>query len=211
MSEQISSEVTPVSTPANRDFTKWIVAALVVAVIGSEVVLLRQNRALKKRVAAAQTLSVDVKNLRMQTDRNAYQAALLGQCQPFGSGTATARPLDVSIYFSVDRDCGSCLAETVTVWNEALHTLPSTVTVRGYTEVDGTEAQKAVDALRVAFPLTVVPQFRRKLEAIGVTHTPVVVVSDVTGRILMTHAAVTWEKNDRQFVERVRAAATACK
>jgi hypothetical protein len=213
LSEPANSEGTPVAaTPAGRGFTAWIVAALIVGAAASEVVLLRQNRALKKRVATAQSMAVDLRDLRMRTDRGAYEATLLGRCQPLGAPARTAaRPLDVAIYFALDRDCSSCIAETVAVWSEAAKTLPANVTVRGYTEVDGTNMQKSVDDMKPAFPVTSIPHFSRTLEEAGVAHTPVVLVSDPTsGRVLMTHAPVTWEKNDRAFVERVRAAAMPC-
>ncbi len=200
------------SERASSDVTKWVVAALIVAVLASEVVLLRQNRALKKRLAAAQSMSVDLRNLRMRTDRGAYEATLLGRCQPFGAPAQTAaRPLDVAIYFAVDGDCLACIQETVAVWSEAVKTLPANVTVRGYTEIDGTNMQKTIDAMKPAFAVTSIPHFKREAEKAGVLHTPMVVVSDPTsGRIVMTYAPVLWEKNDRAFVARVRAAATPC-
>ncbi len=201
-------------TTTRGGFTTWVVAVLIVAAVASEVVLLRKNRALQKRVAAAQSMSADLRDLRLRTDRSAFEVALLGRCRPFGQPAqlAAARPLDVAIYFSVDHDCSSCLEETITVWNEAAKALPANVTVRGYTEIDGTMMQKALDDMKPAFPVTSIPHFSRQLQQAGVALTPVVVVSDPTsGRILMTHAAVSWEKNDRAFVERVRAAATPCR
>ena len=190
----------------------WMAAALIVAVAASEVVLLRQNRRLQTRMAAVQSMSGDLRNLRMRTDRAAFEAALLGRCRPFGEPAQTAaRPLDVAIYFSIDHDCSSCVEETIAVWNEAVKGLPANVTVRGYTEIDGTNMQKALDEMKPAFPVTSIPHLSRQLQEAGVGHTPVVVVSDPTsGRILMTHAPVSWEKNDRAFVERVRATATPC-
>jgi hypothetical protein len=188
-----------------------IVVVLIVATVASEIVLLNQNRALKKRMAATQALASDLRGLHMRTDRGAYEAALLGRCRPFAAPATAAQPLDVAIYFSLDRDCSSCIEETITVWNEAAKGLPANVTLRGYTEIDGTNMQKALDALKPAFPVTSISHLARQLQEAGVTNTPVVVVSDpASGRILMTHAPVSWEKNDRAFVERVRAAATPC-
>jgi hypothetical protein len=200
-------------TATRGGFTTWVVAVLIVAAVASEVVLLLRNRALQKRVAAVQSMSVDLRDLRMRTDRGAFEAALLGRCRPFGERAQTAaRPLDVAIYFSVDHDCSSCVEETIAVWNEAAKGLPANVTVRGYTEIDGTNMQRTLDEMKPAFPVTSIPHFSRQLQGAGVGHTPVVVVSDPTsGRILMTHAPVSWEKNDRAFVERVRAAATPCR
>lgn len=213
MSEPAGSEGTPiVAAPGGRNVTMWIVAVLIVATVASEIVLLGQNRALKQRVRAVQSMSSDLRDLRMRTDRGAYEVALLGRCRPFAVPARTAaQPLDVAIYFSVDHDCFSCIEETIAVWNEAAKALPANVTVRGYTEIDGTNMQKTVDAMKPAFPVTSIPHLSRQLQAAGVTNTPVVVVSDpASGRILMTHAPVSWEKNDRAFVERVRAAATPC-
>lgn len=204
--------MTPITAPAGRDLTKWIVGALIVAALASEVVLLRQNRALKQRVAASQSMAEELRDARMRNNRSTYEATLLGRCQPFGAPAQQApRPLDVSIYFAVDRDCSSCVEETVSVWSEAVKTLPAGVTVRAYTEVDGTLMQKAVDGMKPAFPVTSIPQFSRKLQEAGVSTTPAVVVSDpASGRILMANAPVSWDKTDRAFVEKVRAAATRC-
>jgi hypothetical protein len=209
LSEPLNSDATPLPAGAGRDLQKWIVPVLVIAVLASEVVLLRQNRQLRQNEAAARMGSSD---LRKRTDRAAYEATLLARCRPFGTASAaTPRALDVSIYFAVDRDCFSCIEKTVTLWSGAVQTLPAGVTVRGYTEIDGTLMQKTVDDLKAAFPVTNVPGFARKVGELGVTNTPVVLVSDpATGRVLMTHAPVTWKDDDRAFVERVRAAATPC-
>lgn len=208
MSEQANSDATPLPA-AGRDLTKWFLIALVVAVLASEVMLLRQNRQLRMQAAIEHTTNTDLRN---RKDRAVYEATLLARCRPFGTPVATApRPLDVSIYFAVDRDCFSCIEKTVDVWNEAIKTLPPSVTVRGYTKIDGTLMQKSVDGLKAAFPVTNVPHATRELSALGVTNTPVVLVSDpATGRVLMTHAPVTWQDDDRAFAERVRAAATPC-
>jgi hypothetical protein len=189
------------------------IGVLLAAVVGSEVYVVRQNWQLRQRLAASVTAAAAASSAK--SERTKYESGLIGRCQPFQSSTrgtaAAARLLEVSIYFSLDRDCLSCVKELLEQWNGALRAgLPLTVT--GYTTVDGTQDEHILtEMLKPEFPVVRVDQIEGKLRELGVTATPVVFVTDATtGRILFTHAPLASEKRDRSFVDRVRTLAAPC-
>ena len=200
-----------------RDYGKWVIAALVVAVAGSQVYVTLQNRQLRQRVNAANAVSSQMNFLRTQSDRTLFEASMTGRCRPFFDGAAAAapaRPLDVAIYFSLNRDCMSCVEDVVKQWNAAMKSPTAKgFTVRGYTDIDGTSAQTTIDRdLKPSFPVTDVDDLEQKLSAAGINSTPVVFVSEPgTGRVLLTYAPQVGEKGDRSLVERLHAVLTPCK
>ncbi len=201
----------------NRDYGKWVIAALVVAVAASQVYVTIQNRRLRQRVNAAGAVTTRMNFLKTQTDRTLFEASMTGRCRPFFDGAAAvtpAKPLDVGIYFSMSRDCMSCIEDVVGQWNAALKSPTAKgFTVRGYTDIDGTSAQTTIDRdLKPSFPVTDVDDIEQKLAAAGINSTPVVFVSEPgTGRVLLTYAPLVGEKGDRSLVERLHAVLTPCK
>ena len=199
-----------------RDYGKWVIAALCLAVVASEVVVVRQNRQLRQHVAAADTSVKQMNFLRTQSDRTLFESSMTGRCTPFAGGRTAAAPttpLEVSIYFSLERDCMSCVEDVVSQWNGALRNpIAKSLVVKGYTEIDGTRAQTLLDRdLKPAFPITNVPDIEQKLATSGIPTTPVVFVSDpTTGRILMTYAPRVGEKGDRSLLERLHNVVTPC-
>ncbi len=203
---------------ASRPYGAWIFGALVVAVIGSEVVVMRQNAQLRQVVKAQSSIEHRVSFLRTKTDRVLYEASMLGRCQPFfaaaaGTPAAQSRHLEVSVYFSLQHDCLSCVEDLVRQWN-AVATAPNRVpvTITGYTQVDDKQDETILTRdLKPAFPVVRVDHLDQKLAATGVTFTPVVFVSDpTTGRILLTYAPLATEKGDRSLVDRLQALVTPC-
>jgi hypothetical protein len=195
------------SEPASPDYGKWATAVLVMAVLGSEVFLLRQNRALR---SAVQTEAAGARTLRTSV---AAEAALVGRCQPMltALNATTAPRYDVTIYFSLERDCLSCVRDVVSQVNEALRAPGATAfRVHGYTNIDGVTKQQFLDReLAPAFPVTHVDHIEEQLAAKHVDGTPVAYVSDAaTGRVLFTYAGTTNSK--RPFVKRLQAIATPC-
>jgi hypothetical protein len=197
------------------DGGKWIVLVLALAVGASEVILLRQNAQLKRqvaidRVAARKTASV--------ADRSLYEASLMGRCQPLYETAKTAatptpaRPLAVSLYFSLDGDCTSCVEDLVSQWNGVVQRTPgAALAVQGYTEIDGTMARRKLEGFRPAFPVANVEHLGQKLSAMGVKSTPVVFVSDpASGRILFTSSVPPGEKSDPAVAQRIEALAKPC-
>lgn len=185
----------------------FAISLLLAALAAREIYVARENRQLKQRIAALAT------ERSTKSERGQYEAGLIGRCRPFHEGAKEqrARLLDVSIYFSLDRDCLSCVKELVDQWNGTMKAgLPLAVT--GYTSVDGTQDEHILtEMLKPEFPVVRVDQIEKKLPAMGVTETPVVLVTDATtGRILFTHAPLPSNKGDRSFVDRVRALATPC-
>lgn len=192
---------------------KWIAGALAAAVVVSQGVLLLQNRRLRERVDAQESVTNQVRQLRTQADRTLYAASMIGRCRPLpGEILQQPRALDVAIYFSIDHDCMSCVVDLVNQWNDAIAAQTGgALRVRGYTEIDGTMARQAVADLKAAFPITHVDRLKRTLAAAGVTVSPVVFVSDpATGRILLTDAPLASEKSDGSIVKRVQALLTPC-
>ena len=198
-----------------RDTGKWIILALCLVVAGSEVYVAGQNWQLRKRVTAADSVTKRMNFLRTQTERTLFEASMTGRCRPLFDTAATPapRPLEVDIYFSLTRDCMSCVEDVVGQWNEALKNAPNTFTVRGFTDIDGTRAQTAIDRdVKPAFPITSIPDIEQKLAMAGINSTPVVFVSEpATGRILLTYAPIIGQRGDRSLVERVRNVLTPCK
>ena len=203
------------ATTEGRDYGKWMILVLLVAVAASEVYVMRQNRQLRRRVNAADAVTNRMNFLRSKNERTLFEASMSGHCRPFFEGaSAPPRPLEVDLYFSLDRDCMSCIEDVVNQWNAALKSPNAkSFTVRGFTEIDGTRAQTAIDRdLKPAFPITNVPDIVQKLSAAGISSTPVAFVSDPsTGRILMAYAPLVGEKGDRSLVERLEAALTPCR
>ncbi|MEA2488364.1 MAG: hypothetical protein QOH21_156 [Acidobacteriota bacterium] len=198
-----------------RHYGMWIMAALCVAVVGSEMWVLRENRDLKQRIESKNRPAPSAMVLGATADRTRYEASMLGRCQPFyaAAGSRAARALDVSIYFSLDHDCLSCVSGLVEQWNrEVQGPHASRFHVTGYTEVDGTYSEQILtQQLKPAFPIVRVEHISQKLETMGVTFTPVVFVSDpATGRILLTHAPLPAEKGNTAIVERLQKLITPC-
>jgi hypothetical protein len=199
-----------------NESAKWIIVALCLLVAGSEIFVVRQNLQLRQRVSAANAISGKMNYLRSKGEQTLYEASMAGRCRPFFDPAAAApgRPLDVAIYFSLNRDCMSCIEDVIGQWNAALKSPTAhNFTVHGYTDIDGTRAQRALDRdLKPAFPITDVEHIEDKLAAAGVNSTPVVFVSDpATGRILLTSAPLVGERGDRSLVERLHAVITPCK
>lgn len=198
------------------DYGKWLIAALCVAVIASEIVVIRQNRQLRQHVVAVDASAKQLNFLRSQSDRTLFESSMTGRCTPFAgdrSASASTAPLEVSIYFSLERDCMSCVEDVVGQWNGALRNpIAKSLVVKGYTEIDGTRARTLLDRdLKPAFPITNVPDIEQKLATSGIPTTPVVFVSDpTTGRILMTYAPRVGEKGDRSLLERLHNVLTPC-
>jgi hypothetical protein len=198
-----------------KDYGKWVIVALCVGVAGSQVYVMRQNWQLRQRVSAANAVSGKMSYLRSQGERTLFETSMSGRCRPFFdlASASPARPLDVSIYFSLNRDCMSCVEDTVGQWNAALRSPTSKgFTVRGYTDIDGARAQTTIDRdLKPAFSITHVEHIEEKLATAGINTTPVVFVSDPsTGRILLTYAPLVGQKGDRSLVERLHAMITPC-
>jgi len=204
------------ATPEGRDYWKWLIAVFCVAVVASEIFVVRQNRVLRARVASADAAARQMSFLRTQGDRTVYESSMTGKCPPFNdarSGEPSAGPLQVSIYFSLKRDCMSCVEDVVGQWNTALRNpIAKSLNVRGFTEIDGTRAQTVLDRdLEPAFPITHVPDIEDKLAAAGVPTTPVVFVSHpTTGRILLTYAPRVGEKGDPSLIERLHNVLAPC-
>lgn len=187
--------------------------ALVTAVAVSQGYLLLQNSRLRDRVTAQDSVARQVRLMKTNADRALYEASMMGRCRPLLDGTlAQPRPLDVAIYFSLERDCMSCVTGLVKQWNEALagpH--GGALRVRGYTAIDGAVARKTVAGLNAAFPIDDVDNLHDVLKTAGVNVSPVVFVSDsATGRILLTDAPLASEKSDGSVVTRVQALLTPC-
>jgi hypothetical protein len=202
------------SERTGSDYAKWILGALVVGVLGSQAVLFRQNLQLRNRVTAQDSVSQQVRMLRTKADRTIYEASMMGRCRPLLDGIlAQPRTLDVSLYFSLEHDCMSCVTDLVNQWNDALKgPQASSFRVHGYTEIDGAAARKTIDRdLKPAFPVSHVEHLHDVLATAGVKVSPVVFVSDAaTGRILLTHAPLASEKSDGAIVKRVQALLTPC-
>jgi hypothetical protein len=199
-----------------RDFGKWVVIALCLIVAASEIFVVRQNWQLRQRVSAANAVSSKINYLRSKSEQTLYEASMTGRCRPFFDSAAAApgRPLDVAIYFSLHRDCMSCVEDVVGQWNAALKSPTAKgFNVRGYTDIDGTRAQRTIDRdLKPAFPVTSIEHIEDKLAAAGITSTPVVFVSDpATGRILLSSAPLVGERGDRSLIERLHAVITPCR
>lgn len=203
----------------SRSYAAWIAGALMVAVIGSEVVVMRQNAQLRQRVKAQSAVEHRVGLLRTKTDRVLYEASMLGHCQPFytvasnGAPAAQSRRLDVSVYFSLQHDCLACVEELIRQWN-AVATAPNRlpVAITGYTQVDDKQDETILTRdLKPLFPVVRVSHLDQTLSATGVAFTPVVFVSDAaTGRILLTYTPLATEKGDHSLVDRLQALATPC-
>ncbi|MBV9496672.1 MAG: hypothetical protein JOZ54_20680 [Acidobacteria bacterium] len=177
-------------------------ALLLAALGGTSYRLVRENRDLRRQTAAA-AIAQQGKNEREQS-----AARLAGQCQPFYEPMKDARPLNVAVYFSLDRDCLSCVQDVVEQLNGAIAAgLPIAVT--GYTTVDGVQDERILEEkMKPAFPVKRLDRIEEKLRAAGVTSTPIVFVTNpATGRVLLAHAP---EKKDRSFVDRIRLLATPC-
>lgn len=189
------------------------VALLVgLAVAIGATLLVRQNLHLKqqldRQVATAASARTASESARETTERRRAEAALTGKCRPYFDAASgiPARPLDVSIYFSLQQDCPSCIRELIRQWNRA----PG-FTVRGYTRIDGTFEEKMLAEFAPAFPVVRVERMQETLAAAGLTFTPAVVVSDpATGRILLTHAPLIPEKSDTTVAKRLQALAVPC-
>ncbi|HYK03520.1 MAG TPA: hypothetical protein VE974_17315 [Thermoanaerobaculia bacterium] len=199
-----------------RDYGKWVVVALCVAVAASQIYVMQQNHDLKQRVANQSSVTGATKFASTKSDRTAFEASMTGRCEPSwtrGQAPSPTRPLDVSIYFSLNRDCMSCIEDVVGQWNGVMRNeMAKSLVVRGYTDIDGTRAKTTLERdLKPAFPVTDVDEVEQKLAAAGVTTTPVVFVSEPsTGRVLMTYAPLVGEKGDRSLVERLAAVLTPC-
>jgi hypothetical protein len=192
----------------------WALAVLCAALVGSELWVVRENRALQQRIRAATTAGPRVNYLGTKGDRTRYAAGMFGRCRPFytAAAQAPARTLNVSIYFSLQNDCMSCVQGLVQQWNGELQRAHGAkLEVTGYTEVDGTYEEKQLQDLKPAFPVVRVEGLKQKLATMGVTFTPVVFVTDpATGRILLTHAPLPEEKSNRAIVEALQALLTPC-
>jgi len=198
------------------DAVKWIVLVLALAVGASEMVLLRQNALLKRRVAIDH---IAARKTASAADRSLYEASLVGRCQPLyetaktAATPAPARPLAVSLYFSIDTDCTSCVEDLISQWNGVVKRTPgAALAVQGYTEIDGTVSRRKLEEeLRPAFPVANVESLHQKLAAMGVKSTPVVFVSDpASGRILFTSSLAPGEKSDPAIAQRIEALAKPC-
>lgn len=191
------------------EWTRRILIGALVLVAGTQVYLAQQNRELKQRVV---TQSAAVANVHEPPDRSAYEASMQGQCQPFfeTAANSNAKRYDVSIYFSLERDCMSCVTDVVRQWNGV--TNDAAFDVHGYTRVDGTRARAVLEQeLRPVFPVTEIDDLEVKLKAMGVKYTPVVFVSDAaTGRILFTHAPLPSQLGDRRLLEKLQTMLKPC-
>jgi hypothetical protein len=202
---------------AQNDATKWILGALVVAVAASQVVVIRQNLQLRRRVAAASMVATRATAPPPADERRRFEEGMDGRCRPFSAPAneaGTTRQLDAAVYFSIDHDCMSCVTDVVKQWNELLNgPYGKSLTVHGYTTIDGALAQKLLDQeLKPAFPVTHVDGLEEKLAAVGAKYTPVVFVSDpATGRVLFTRAPLPNENGDRSIVLGVQALMTPCR
>lgn len=198
------------------DAGKWIVILLALAVGASEVILLRQNARLKRQVASDRAAA---RKTAAVADRSLYEASLMGRCQPHYETAKTpatptpARPLAVSLYFSIDGDCTSCVEDLVNQWNGVVkRTAGAALTVQGYTKIDGTVSRRKLEEdFRPAFPVANVENLGQKLTAMGVKSTPVIFVSDpASGRILFTASVPPGEKSDPAIAQRIEALAKPC-
>ncbi|HEX2834708.1 MAG TPA: hypothetical protein VHW00_16975 [Thermoanaerobaculia bacterium] len=194
------------------DWTRRILIGALVLVAGSQVYLAQQNRALKQRVVSQSAAVAAVADAHKPPDRSAYEASMQGQCQPFFETAApkNGKRYDVSIYFSLERDCMSCVTDVVRQWNSM--TGQAAIDVHGYTRVDGTRARAVLEQeLRPLFPVTEIDDLEVKLKAMGVQYTPVVFVSDAaTGRILFTHAPLPSQLGDRRVLEKLQTLIQPC-
>jgi hypothetical protein len=151
-----------------------------------------------------------------KNSRVLFETSMVGLCQPFfapGKPDPAARALTVSLYFSLDHDCLSCVKATIDQWNEVLKGPQGPrFRVTGYTDVDGTQDETILEhELKPEFPIVRVEQIEQKLKALGVVMTPVVLASDsVTGRILFASAPTAADKHDRSFVGRMQLLAAQC-
>src|SRR5436305_10581231 len=105
-----------------NESAKWVVVALCLLVVGSEIFVVRQNLQLRQRVDAANAIGSKMSYLRSKSERTLYEASMAGRCRPFFDPAAAAprRPLDVAVYFSLNRDCMSCIEDVIGQWNAAL-------------------------------------------------------------------------------------------
>jgi hypothetical protein len=192
---------------ATADWTRRILIGALVLVAGTQVYLAQQNRALKQRVVA-QSIVPAPKPL----DRSAFEASMQGECQPFFEAAKPANEMRyrVAIYFSLERDCMSCVTDVVSQWNSVAQN--DAFDVHGYTVIDGTRQRAVLEQeLRPVFPVTEVPDLEAKLASMGVKHTPVVFVSDATtGRILFTHAPVPTKLGDRTVIDKLHTMLKPC-
>ncbi|HEX6085942.1 MAG TPA: hypothetical protein VF266_15525 [Thermoanaerobaculia bacterium] len=201
------------SARTGSDSGKWIIGALVAAIVASQGFLMLQNKKLRDRVSAQDSVKAQVNLLRTKADRTIYSASMFGRCRPLAGETLQQpRALDVAIYFSIDHDCISCITDLVNQWNGALKSEHgAALRVHGYTQIDGAVSRQNVADLKAAFPITHVGELKTTLANAGVTVSPVVFVSDAaTGRILLTDAPLASEKSDGSFVKRVQALLTPC-
>jgi len=198
----------------SADWTRRILIGAVVLVAGSQVWLAQQNRTLKQRIVTQQAQAADMKYLRNRSERTLYEASMQGRCQPFFASARAepAKRYNVALYFSLERDCMSCVTDIVHQWNDVVRAGNNAFDVHGYTRIDGTLKRQLLEKeLQPAFPITNVDDLEAKLTSLGVTYSPVVFVSDAaTGRILFTHAPLATEKTDRALVEKVLAIAKPC-
>ena len=197
-------------------YGKWIIGALVVAVVVSEWFVLRQNAQLRTRMAAESALDRKMKYLGTKTNRTLFEASMFGRCRPFNEpakAPSDARPFTVSLYFSLDHDCLSCVQEMINQWNGMLKNPQGRqFRVTGYTEVDGTQDETILTReLKPAFPIVRIDHIEQKLKTMGVMVTPVVFVSDgATDRIILTSAPLPTEKSDRSLLQRLQLLLTPC-
>jgi hypothetical protein len=183
----------------------WLLAAALAASTGA---LLLDRRNLQQQLTATTVARTASESVRETTERRLAEAALTGKCRPYFDITngTPARPLEISIYFSLQQDCPSCIEAVIRQWNHA----PG-FTVKGYTRIDGTYEEKMLAGFEPAFPIVRVERMQETLAAAGLTFTPAVVVSDpATGRILFVHAPLISEKSDTAVTKRLQSLPAPC-
>jgi len=182
-----------------------LLATIALVAATGALLLHRRNLQLQQELSAVRTAS---ESARETTERRRAEAALAGKCRPYfdAASKVPVRPLDVSIYFSLQQDCPSCIESVIRQWNHARG-----FSVKGYTRVDGTFEEKMLAGFEPAFPIVRVERLRETLDAAGLTFTPAIVVSDpATGRILLTHAPLISEKSDTTVTKRLQSLSAPC-
>ncbi|MEM3170662.1 MAG: hypothetical protein QW838_07830 [Candidatus Nitrosotenuis sp.] len=164
---------------------------LFIAIISSEIFIVNQNIALKKRISVYnKNLEALSSELKYQQSLNELERKLEGEKFPqflkqileknvYGFTPTIKPPYLVMFVFSVN-SCNPCLMDEIPIWNEFFYRYgQNSCQIIGITDainsMDGNRLQRAIKA---DFPIVKVETLEEKLSEYGVKSTPAVLFGD---------------------------------
>jgi len=201
-----------------------ILSVLLIIFIFSEIFLLNQNFALKKKVSSYQLLEELLSQYQAREESNIFSKIPEGKCLPFflhqqlhnrANRMPDVKELRFTVIFCFTlKDCGSCLVNEISTWNKFHKAHVSEICkVIGLTDTTGYGNLKSISrSLNIHFPLAHVADMKNQLNKLGSTSTPITFFVDLTmNKIIYANASLPYnESGSEEFSKKLQMMLDEC-